>query len=58
MRSLLDDLGVEWRSLNNYAEADHTAQLLRMAGFSDVRVWRGSPARPSSCRACASRRVH
>lgn len=39
VRRILDDLDVEWRPLNNYAEPGDTEQHLRMAGFSDVWAW-------------------
>ncbi|MGH9113706.1 MAG: class I SAM-dependent methyltransferase [Acidimicrobiales bacterium] len=39
VRAILDDLGVDWRSHNSYADADETAHHLRAAGFRDVWTW-------------------
>jgi trans-aconitate 2-methyltransferase len=39
VREILDDLGIEWRGMNNYAHADETRTFLIDAGFEDVDCW-------------------
>jgi trans-aconitate 2-methyltransferase len=39
VRAILDELDVDWRSHNDYAEAGDTARRLQMAGFRDVWTW-------------------
>jgi trans-aconitate 2-methyltransferase len=39
VRTILVDLGIEWQSMNNYANADETCEHLVAAGFSGVECW-------------------
>lgn len=39
VRTILEDLGVEWQSMNNYANADDTTARLEQAGFEDIDCW-------------------
>lgn len=39
VRMILEDLGVEWRGMNNYANADDTQEHLLAAGFDRVECW-------------------
>jgi trans-aconitate 2-methyltransferase len=39
VRTILTELGVEWESLNNYANAVETCAALEAAGFVDVECW-------------------
>lgn len=39
VRVILDDLGIEWRSMNKYANADETRRHLVDAGFESAECW-------------------
>jgi trans-aconitate 2-methyltransferase len=39
VREILDDLGIDWRSMNRYAHADETREQLVDAGFERVECW-------------------
>lgn len=39
VRIILDDLGIEWRHMNNYAAVDITREHLIASGFTEVECW-------------------